>query len=86
MRKKINEFLKVSLVVALVAMASISFYPHEATAFQTATVNCKDVEVYGSGDFRDRICGATDCSWEDHDASNNNGTCTIQNGGGVGGL
>jgi hypothetical protein len=45
-----------------------------------ATVDCQDVENYGSGSFRHRICVDENnncyCEWNDHEIMGTLGTCT----------
>lgn len=66
--------------VAAMGLGLFSTLQNEARATGSATVQCKDVENFGTGLLRDRICadGTTPhCDWEDYNIVGTNGTCTL---------
>lgn len=79
MNNKKTIIAQLSMLYFVLALVIFSFAPHQVQAFEhPTTVPCIDVESYGVGGERDRICSAHNCSWQNHELSEKEGTCTIE--------
>ena len=74
-----TKVINLSLILTLLAVTLFSFFtPQTVNAnAHLIFVPCVDSEHYGSGRFRDRVCSAPECSFQDYQQSTKTGLCLI---------
>lgn len=79
MKNKKSILAQFSMLSFLLALVVFSFAPRQVQAFEhPITVPCTIIESYGSGGERDRVCSADNCSWQNHELTEEAKTCTIE--------